>query len=129
MNQIGRENEHFVRLRIRPRHDDATIGSRHGRHGVLEALNARTTYRSFDLTLGPERTDGDKGIFLTREGEYRVLKVTPSGREVLRGQQTPRLLKPATGGKSSATSVARRKFTEGMDAGLFDALRQLRRRL
>ncbi len=66
--------------------------------------------------------------YITREGEYRVLKVTPSGREVLRGQQTPKLLQPAAG-KAVAAPASRKHFTVGMDAGLFEALRLLRRRL
>lgn len=65
---------------------------------------------------------------ITREGEYRVLKVSPSGREVLRGKQTPRLLRPSAAGKSTS-SASWKRFTEGMDAGLFEALRQLRRQL
>ncbi|MGI8981165.1 MAG: DNA helicase RecQ [Pirellulaceae bacterium] len=66
--------------------------------------------------------------YLTREGEYRVLAVSPRGREVLRGQQTPRLLKPAAG-KAAIASPSRKHFTVGMDAGLFEALRLLRRKL
>jgi ATP-dependent DNA helicase RecQ len=66
--------------------------------------------------------------YVAREGEYRVLKVTPSGREVLRGQQTPKLLRPAAG-KAVAAHPSRKHFTVGMDAGLFEALRLLRRRL
>jgi ATP-dependent DNA helicase RecQ len=66
---------------------------------------------------------------LSRAGEYRILKVTPGGREVLRGLQTPRLLKPAAKDKSAAAPRPRKSFSVGMDAGLFEALRQLRRRL
>jgi ATP-dependent DNA helicase RecQ len=32
--------------------------------------------------------------FLEKEGEYNVLKVTPSGRKLLKGEMKPRLLKP-----------------------------------
>ncbi len=67
--------------------------------------------------------------FIAREGEYRVLKVTATGREVLRGQRTPRLL--ATDKKVEATKDTPKKkdFSEGMDAGLFEALRILRRQI
>jgi ATP-dependent DNA helicase RecQ len=67
--------------------------------------------------------------FVEREGEYRLLRVTDSGREVLRGSQTPRLLKPALGKSESAARPRKKQFTEGMDTGLFEALRRLRRKL
>jgi len=66
--------------------------------------------------------------YLAREGEYRILKVTPTGREVLRGATTPRLIKPAVK-KPDRPAPAKRNFALGMDAGLFEALRKLRREL
>lgn len=67
--------------------------------------------------------------FLVRDGgEYPVIKVTPAGREVLRSQRMPRLLQPAAGGMTGPVPP-KRNFTQGMDAGLFEALRVLRRRL
>jgi ATP-dependent DNA helicase RecQ len=68
---------------------------------------------------------------LSREGEYQVLKVTASGREVLRGQHTPRLLAAERRKAKSdeKTSKSRKNFSEGMDVGLFEALRLLRRHL
>jgi ATP-dependent DNA helicase RecQ len=70
--------------------------------------------------------------YIAREGEYRVLKVTATGREVLRGQRTPRLLaaeKRGSGKKSEVAAKGRKNFSEGMDPGLFEALRLLRRHL
>lgn len=70
--------------------------------------------------------------FIAREGEYRVLKVTATGREVLRGQRMPRLLaaeKRNSGKKSELAAKGKKNFSEGMDAGLFEALRVLRRHL
>jgi ATP-dependent DNA helicase RecQ len=70
--------------------------------------------------------------FLDREGEYSVLKVTPSGRELLKGQHIPRLLVvPKTRAERRATEGARprKNFSVGMDGGLFEALRALRRNL
>jgi ATP-dependent DNA helicase RecQ len=80
--------------------------------------------------------------YLRKVGEYQVLEVTPAGRQVLRGQTTPRLLKPvddnaeekrtkfgagkAAGG--SKPSVAAESW-EGVDKELFESLRQLRLRL
>jgi ATP-dependent DNA helicase RecQ len=70
--------------------------------------------------------------YIAREGEYRILKVTATGREVLRGQRTPRLLaaeKRSSGKKSELAVKGKKNFSEGMDAGLFEALRVLRRHL
>ncbi len=63
-----------------------------------------------------------------REGEYDTLAVTERGWQVLRGQHTPRLLRPAV--KKSASRAERRgpagDSWEGVDRGLFEHLRLLR---
>ena len=63
-------------------------------------------------------------------GEFQVLAVTPEGWQVLRGEVTPQLLKPAEKkakpAKASRTSEA---SWEGVDRGLFDVLRGVRRQL
>ncbi len=63
--------------------------------------------------------------YLAKEGEYNLLAITPSGRRVLRGEETPRLLKPAAGVARAATAGA--DSWEGVDRSLFDTLRVLRR--
>ena len=68
--------------------------------------------------------------FLVRTGEYNVLAVTPKGWEVLRGEASPQLLKPA----AKKTKAARGTRTEaasweGVDRALFDVLRGVRRQL
>jgi ATP-dependent DNA helicase RecQ len=69
--------------------------------------------------------------YLQKAGEYRVLQVSPTGRQVLRGEITPRLLKPAKkrkgGSKSAADSKPAAAAWEGVDRGLFEVLRTLRR--
>jgi ATP-dependent DNA helicase RecQ len=79
--------------------------------------------------------------YLRKVGEYQVLEVTPLGRQVLRGQATPRLLKPTDteteekrtkvgGGKATGSvkpSVAAESW-DGVDRTLFESLRQLRRK-
>ncbi len=71
---------------------------------------------------------------LAKEGEYDLLKITERGRRVLRGQETPRLLKPAAPraatprGSGSATRGVAADSWDGVDRGLFDTLRVLRRR-
>lgn len=64
--------------------------------------------------------------FMEKNGEFQVLKLTPAGWRVLRGELTPRLLKPAQGKRkeSRAASVS----WDGVDRELFDVLRNLRRR-
>ncbi|MGD9676656.1 MAG: DNA helicase RecQ, partial [Candidatus Bipolaricaulia bacterium] len=63
--------------------------------------------------------------YLAKVGEYNTLSITPSGRRVLRGEETPRLLKPAVRA-ARAAGVAVDSW-EGVDRGLFDTLRILRR--
>jgi ATP-dependent DNA helicase RecQ len=67
--------------------------------------------------------------FLTKSGEYDILRVTPDGRDVLRGAITPKLLKPASTAKPRREAKAARESWQGVDRGLFEELRQLRRRL
>ncbi len=69
--------------------------------------------------------------FMLKTGEFNVLGITESGRGLLKGQAAPQLLKPAPkraaqrGGKGGATESPADSW-EGVDRGLFDALRALR---
>jgi ATP-dependent DNA helicase RecQ len=63
--------------------------------------------------------------FLDRVGEFNVLQLTDEGRQVLRGELTPRLLKPA--GKTRRESRGAIVSWEGVDRGLFEQLRGFRR--
>jgi len=68
--------------------------------------------------------------YLDKVGEYSLLQVTSTGRDVLKGEETPRLLKPVEGeaGKSSKKeSKVSKASWEGVDKGLFEALRVLRK--
>jgi ATP-dependent DNA helicase RecQ len=71
--------------------------------------------------------------FLAKTGEYNVLQLTESGRGVLTGEQAPRLLKPArrsgSATRSTRASGSRADSWEGVDRGLFERLRDLRRQL
>ena len=67
--------------------------------------------------------------FLAKTGEYNVLMVTESGRSLLRGDVTPRLLKPAARAAKVRKSRAHDDSWEGVDRDLFERLRELRRRL
>ena len=66
--------------------------------------------------------------YLQKVGEYNVLEVTPSGRQLLRGEVTPRLLKPAEPAESAKAEprIAADSW-EGVDRDLFEALRGLRK--
>lgn len=63
--------------------------------------------------------------YLTRTGEYQVLQLTTAGREVLKGEVTPRLLRPSE--KKKRASRAEVNSWDGVDRGLFEELRSLRR--
>ncbi len=66
--------------------------------------------------------------YLHKHGEYGVLGVTPLGWTVLKGGQTPRLLKPSEP-SARRESKAVRAGWEGVDRDLFDKLRALRKRI
>jgi ATP-dependent DNA helicase RecQ len=65
--------------------------------------------------------------YIDKVGEYNVLKVAESGQQVLKGKETPRLLKPAE--KKARKAKAAVVGWQGVDQGLFEELRKLRRRL
>lgn len=62
--------------------------------------------------------------YLVKSGDYNVLKVTDAGWKLLRGDAVPRLSKPAPAGR--ARRPPQRDAWQGVDRGLFDALRRLR---
>ncbi|MCA9235211.1 MAG: DNA helicase RecQ [Planctomycetales bacterium] len=69
--------------------------------------------------------------YLARVGEYNTLEITPAGRELLRGERTPQLLKPAPVTRSRSSRRAAAGGTsadswEGVDRDLFEQLRKLR---
>ncbi|MBM83023.1 MAG: DNA helicase RecQ [Planctomycetaceae bacterium] len=66
--------------------------------------------------------------FLIKAGEYNVLQLTESAREVMRGEVTPALLKARKKTKERESKIAAESW-EGVDQGLFDELRKLRRDL
>jgi ATP-dependent DNA helicase RecQ len=66
---------------------------------------------------------------LRRKGEFNVLTMTEKGGRVLKGEETPRLLKPAPKPRKRKVSRAVADSWDGVDEGLFEALRNLRRRI
>lgn len=61
--------------------------------------------------------------------EYNVLTVTERGWRVLKGTAVPRLLRPAEKKKPARVARAARESWEGVDRGLFEALRALRQKI
>ena len=66
--------------------------------------------------------------FLERVGEYQTLQLTATARAVLKGEVIPRLLRPAEK-KARRTSNVETNAWEGVDKGLFEELRSLRRQI
>ncbi|MHC4528974.1 MAG: DNA helicase RecQ [Planctomycetota bacterium] len=85
-------------------------------YGLLSDYSKHTVHNWIEQLVGQD--------YLEKTGEYNVLTVTASGRQVLRGEETPRLLKPAT--KPVKVSKVAVDSWEGVDKGLFEALRRLR---
>jgi ATP-dependent DNA helicase RecQ len=86
-------------------------------HGLLQEQGKKNVRDWIEQLVGQG--------YLDKVGEYSQLQITQCGREVLRGEITPRLLTPAVGGKKE--SKASKASWEGVDRGLFEALRVLRR--
>ena len=61
---------------------------------------------------------------LRKIGDYNVLHITQKGLQVLKGNETPQLLKPAE--KPARVSRVVEDSWEGVDKGLFETLRKLR---
>jgi ATP-dependent DNA helicase RecQ len=65
--------------------------------------------------------------YIEKVGDYNVLRISESGRQVLKGKETPKLLKPAE--KKARKAKAAVVGWQDVDEGLFEVLRKLRRRL
>ncbi len=90
--------------------------------GLLKAFDKRAVGDWIDQLV-------DQQFLQRSEDEYPVLHVTPGGRRVLKGEVTPQLLKPADRKRREAREQkAVLTSWEGVDRGLFEELRTLRRR-
>ena len=88
-------------------------------YGLLSDFKKRITRDWIEQLVGQG--------YIQRTGEFNVLEVTSKGRYVLKGNDTPRLLKPAK--QSARVSKVAKDSWEGVDKGLFEALRKLRREI
>jgi ATP-dependent DNA helicase RecQ len=93
-------------------------------HDKLSTWNLLGDYRRQDVRQWIEQLV-NQGM-LRKDGEFHVVQVTEEGRRLLAGELTPTLLVPAKAGKA-ATAGASADSWEGVDQGLFDSLRKLRR--
>ncbi len=65
--------------------------------------------------------------YLQKIGEFNVLQVTVSGRDLLKGLETPRLLQAQAAAGVRKKSAGESQSWEGVDQGLFERLRTLRK--
>ncbi len=86
-------------------------------YGLLEDHSQRSVRDWLEQLVGQG--------YIAKSGDYNVLNVTEQGRSVLRGQQTPRLLKPAA--RTVKISRVVEDSWEGVDRELFEDLRDLRK--
>lgn len=93
-------------------------------HEQLSTWGILKEYRRQDVRQWIEQLVNQQ--FLAKEGEYNLVRVTEEGRRLLAGDVAPTLLVPAKSSRSPSSAVDHDSW-EGVDHGLFDALRQLRR--
>jgi ATP-dependent DNA helicase RecQ len=69
--------------------------------------------------------------YLAKTGEYNVLTVTTAGWEIIKGNIKPRLLEPLKKKETRKTSKTKAEKTswEGVDSGLFEELRDIRKNI
>ncbi len=91
-------------------------------HDKLSTYNLLQNYPKSTIHDWIEQLTGQD--YIEKTGEYNTLTVTQKGWKVLKGQETPRLLKP-TERPAKVSKVATDSW-EGVDRGLFGALRKLR---
>jgi ATP-dependent DNA helicase RecQ len=102
--------------------EERILGRGHDRlstWGILAEHDKRTIRGWIDQLISQE--------FLVKAGQYNVLQLTDFGWQVLRGEVTPRLLRPAKK-KTHQRSRSERASWDGVDRSLFEALRIWRRR-
>lgn len=89
-------------------------------HGLLKDLDRPTLMNMVHQLI-------DQAVLERTAGDMPVLKLNPASWEVMRGRQQVRLLRPARAAPKRAQSEV--ESWEGVDAGLFESLRALRREL
>ena len=131
MRQQQRFGGEYTALVLRGSQDQRILANGHQKlstYGLLKHESQRTVRDWIEQLVGQG--------YLNKVGEYQVLEVTALGKQLLRGESTPRLLKPTEAEKQEKTGPTKRAkgsksveadSWEGVDRGLFQALKQLRR--
>lgn len=88
-------------------------------YGLLQDQSIRAVRTWIEQLVGQR--------FLAKTGEYNILKLTESGRELLRGEVIPKLTKAEADKSDSPKRKGKADEWEGVDRGLFESLRTLRR--
>ncbi|RCS54917.1 DNA helicase RecQ [Bremerella cremea] len=88
-------------------------------YGLLQDQSIRAVRTWIEQLVGQR--------FLSKTGEYNILKLTDSGRQLLRGEITPKLTKAEAEKADSPKRKGKADDWEGVDRGLFESLRTLRR--
>jgi ATP-dependent DNA helicase RecQ len=94
-------------------------------HDELSTYRILSDYKKRETRDWIEQLVGQGCILKTEE--YNLLKATEKGWRVMKGKETPRLLTPVK--KSARTPKAMKGSREGVNNGLFEALRKLRREI
>ncbi len=97
------------------------------RHDQLSTYGLLKEYRKNAIRDWIEQLIGQECA--VKYGEYNQLQVTERGWQVLRGEHTPALLKPAAKQGSGKQRKSNPASWEGVDRPLFESLRELRREI
>jgi ATP-dependent DNA helicase RecQ len=104
--------------------DQRIVGRKHDKlstHGILSEHPVSVIRDWIEQLIG-------QGC-ASRETEYNLLSLTDLGWQVLRGEHTPVLLKPAAKKERNASRTEEPGSWEGVDRQLFESLRDLRRQI
>ncbi|MFO0919706.1 MAG: DNA helicase RecQ [Planctomycetaceae bacterium] len=97
-----------------------------------DRLSTYGLLKEYDLTtvrMWIEQLAGQRFLERYQDGDFQLLRVTPAGWDVLKHDVVPRLLQPPPKKAKKRSARAGDVSWEGVDTGLFEALRQLRRAL
>jgi ATP-dependent DNA helicase RecQ len=93
-------------------------------HDKLSTWGLLSDFRKQQVRQWVEQLVGQG--FLSKEGEFNLVRVTDEGRRLLAGQVNPTLLQPAKESRAPSAALSADSW-DGVDRNLFDTLRQLRR--
>lgn len=126
IERLARQGQHFgggyIALVLTGSRDQRILENRHDElstYGLLKDHDKRTVHEWIEQLAGQG--------FIEKTGEFNVLSATPQGWQVLKGDITPRLLKPPEkAAKPERKAKVAVQGWEGVDRALFDELRSLR---